>query len=512
MKIETQEIENHQKRVSAEFEPSALDKYKHQAARRISQKGKIPGFRPGKAPFEVIQRIYGEEAIEEEAIELMVEDVYPQILTEAKIEPSAPGTLEDISKKDPLKFTFVVPLEPTVDLAGYRDLRKKYTLKAVAKKDVDEFVERLKKNYATAEPVDRPSQKGDLVYIKLDATIENPAEDDQPELLKDSPLQLVIGETDSERGDFPYAGFGDNLVNLTANDEKLIKYTYPADSNYEKLRGKKVEFHAKVESVKSLNLPEFDDAFAQTVGEFENAEKLRENIKEQLELRNREEYESTWYEDLMDELVAQSVVKYPPQLVEHEMEHVVEAVKEDLAKQHMELDSYLKTIKKEEKDWLENEIKPVAKKRLERSLVMDELTRAEKIQVKNEDLQNEMTMMLQELQMQGNDFKKLEKQLKNERVANNLAMQAASRLVNRQVLARLKAIATGEAEAAPTAEGETTEAKPKKKAAAKPVEGETAEAKPAAKKKAAPKAEAVAIEEPAKPKKAAKKAADDKTE
>lgn len=501
MKIETQVLEDHQMKVIAEFETSALEKYKHQAARKIANKSKIPGFRPGKAPYEVILRVYGEEALSDEAVELMVEDIYPQMLTEAKIEPAAPGSLQDIDKGDPLKFTFVVPLEPTVDMAGYKDIRKKYTLKPVATKEVDEFIDRLKRNYATAEPVERAAKVGDLVYIKLDAEILNPGEDDKPELLKDSPMQVVIGETDPNGNDFPYDGFGDNLIKLKAGGTKKVKYTYPADSRYEKLRGMDVEFSVLVESVKELKLPEFDDAFAQTVGEFESVDKLRESIHDQLESRARDEYESTWFEELIDQIVAQSVIKFPPQVVEHEMEHVVETVQEDLTRQKMELDTYLKTIKKEKEAWLEEDIKPVAKKRLERSLVMEEIAKLEKIQVKNEDLQEEVSNMIHEMQMQGNvDFKKLEKQLKNERIANNMAMQAASRLINRKTLDRMKEIATGKAESAPAAEGASSDAA----------------AKPAAKKKAAPKAEksvepaADAAEKPVKAKKPAKKAADDK--
>ncbi|PKO02149.1 MAG: trigger factor [Chloroflexi bacterium HGW-Chloroflexi-5] len=503
MKIETQVLEDHQMKVIAEFETSALEKYKHQAARKIANKSKIPGFRPGKAPYDVILRIYGEEALSDEAVELMVEDIYPQMLTEAKIEPAAPGSLQDIDKGDPLKFTFVVPLEPTVDMAGYKDIRKKYTLKPVAAKEVDEFIDRLKRNYATAEPVERAAKVGDLVYIKLDAEILNPGEDDKPELLKDSPMQVVIGETDPNGNDFPYEGFGDNLIKLKAGGTKKVKYTYPADSRYEKLRGMDVEFSVLVESVKELKLPEFDDAFAQTVGEFESVDKLRESIHDQLESRARDEYESTWFEELIDQIVAQSVIKFPPQVVEHEMEHVVETVQEDLTRQKMELDTYLKTIKKEKDAWLEEDIKPVAKKRLERSLVMEEIAKLEKIQVKNEDLQEEVSNMIHEMQMQGNvDFKKLEKQLKNERIANNMAMQAASRLINRKTLDRMKEIATGKAESAPSAEGAPSDAA----------------AKPAAKKKAAPKAEksvepaADVAEKPVKAKKPAKKAADDKAE
>jgi trigger factor len=503
LKIETLELEDHQMKVIAEFEASALEKYKHQAARKIANKSKIPGFRPGKAPYDVILRVYGEEALSDEAVEIMVEDIYPQMLTEAKIEPAAPGSLQDIERGDPLKFTFIVPLEPTVDLAGYKEIRKKYTLKPVAAKEVDEFIERLKRNYATAEPVERAAKVGDLVYVKLDAEILNPVDDDKPELLKDSPMQVVIGEKDPNGNDFPYEGFGDNLVKLKAGDTKKVKYTYPADSRYEKLRGKDVEFSVMVESVKELNLPEFDDAFAQTVGEFESVDKLRENIQEQLESRARDEYESTWFEDLIDQIVAQAVIKVPPQVVEHEMEHVIEAVQEDLSRQKMELDTYLKTIKKEKEVWLEEDIKPVAKKRLERSLVMEEIAKLEKITVKNEDLQEEVSNMIHEMQMQGNvDFKKLEKQLKNERVANNMAMQAASRLVNRKTLDRMKDIATGKAESAPTDDGAPSDAA----------------AKPAAKKKAAPKADksvepaADAAVEPVKAKKPAKKAADDKAE
>lgn len=479
MKIEVQPQEDHQSKVIAEFASGELELYKHRAARKIAANGKIPGFRPGKAPYDVILRVYGAESIEEEAIELMVEDQYPKILDEAKIEPAAPGTLEKIDKEDPLKFTFVIPLEPTVDLGDYKSLRKKYSLKAVTEKEIDQFMDRLKKSYATAEPVERAAKDGDLVYLKLDANLVNPPADDKAELLKESPLQVVVGETDPEVVDFPYAGFGDNLKGLKAGDEKAVKYTYPEDSNYEKLRGKKVEFHAKVENVKSMTLPEVNDSFAQTVGEFESVAKLRESIKAQLENRARAEYEQGYFDDLIDSLVKKATVKYPPQVLEHEMEHVQEHVKEDLAKQKMELEVYLKTIQKEKDAWLEEEIKPAARKRLERSLVLDKLAKEEKVEIKNEDLQNEYTQIISEMQSAGSDFKKLEKQLKNEKVANALAMEAATRVLNRQVLNRLKDIATGKAQEKPAEEKPVKDA-PEKQAAKTPKTKKAAAQAPAA--------------------------------
>jgi len=125
-------------------------------------------------------------------------------------------------------------------------VRKDYNPKPVTDEQVDDFIQHLRRTYATAEPVDRPAEIGDLVYVKVDATLLNPGEDDKPQLLKDSPLQLVIGEKDPEENGYPYTGFGDELIGLAANEEKTILYTYPKDSKFEKLRGKKVEFHVQM--------------------------------------------------------------------------------------------------------------------------------------------------------------------------------------------------------------------------------------------------------------------------
>lgn len=482
MKITTEARDDHQMKVVAEFEANSLDKYKKQAARKIAGQAKIPGFRPGKAPYDVISRLYGEPAIEEEAIELMVKDIYPQMLDEAKINPAAPGTLEDISKEDPLKFTFIVPLEPTVELGKYREIRKEYAPKPIKQAEIDEFIKRLQRTYATAEPVDRPSDKDDLVYIKIDATIVEPAEGEKAELLKDSPLQLVIGENDPEENGFPYPGFGDALIGLSADEQKKFSYTYPKDSKYEKLQGKEVEFNVTMQSVKHLTLPELNDEFARMFGEYETYDQLKDAVKAQIESRNNADYDGDYFDTLLDEVTTAATINYPPQVLEHEMEHVVEDITHDLSNKHMELDAYLKTINKEKDAWMEEEIKPAARKRLERSLVLDEISRVEKVQVGKDELQTEVTNMLGEIS-QSIDAKKLEKQLKSDRVANALTMQAATRVLNRNIFNRLKDIATGKAEE-PAAE-EAAPAKPKStaKKADKPAESETTKKTPAKPKK-----------------------------
>lgn len=490
MKLETQLLDNHQMKVIAEFEADALEKFKHQAARKLAERAKIPGFRPGKAPYDVVVRLYGEEAITDEAKGLLVDDSYPKILDEAKINPAAPGTLEEISEGDPIKATFIIPLEPTVELGDYKTLRKKYSVKAVAEKKIDEFIQRMRRNYATAEPSEKPAKEGDLVYLKLDATLTKPEGDEKAEVLKESPTQVVIGESDPEENDFPYAGFGDNLKGLKEKDEKTFKYTYPEDSKYDRLRGKEVEFHAVIESVKTLTLPEVNDEFAQSLGSFENVQNLRDVVKTQLEEQEKTEYERGYFDELINDLLKKATVKYAPQTLEHEMEHVVEAIQQDLTNQRMELDTYLKTLKKDKETWMEEEVKPAAKRRLERSLVLDELARKEEVQVKNEDLQKEFEAIINEMSY-GADMKKLQKELRSERMANAIAMEAASRLLNRNVLERLKEIATGKADEpkAEAAEGEAEKPAKAKKTAKKVA----AEAEPVAEtaekvEEAAPKA------------------------
>ena len=491
MKITTEPRDDHQVKIVAEFETSELDKYKKQAARRIASRAKIPGFRPGKAPYDVIARLYGEPAIEEDAIEIMMEKAYPDVLDEAKISAAAPGTLENVEKGDPIKFTFVVPLEPTVDLGNYREVRKEYTPQPVTDQQVDEFIQRLRRTYATAEPVERPAENGDLVYVKLDAILTNPAEDDKPELLKNSPLQLVIGENDPDENGYPYTGFGDELIGLAANDEKTISYTYTEDSKFEKLRGKAVEFHVLLQNIKKMTLPEVNEEFAKMFGEYESVDQLKEAVKGQIEARQNSEYDEGYFEGLLEAIAGKATVKFPPQVLEHEMEHVVESVTHDLSHQHMDLDTYLKTIKKEKDEWMENEVKPAAAKNLTKSLVMQELSRVEAIKLENEDLQAEATGMLAEMQ-QNTDPKALEKQLKNKEFVNMITMEAASRVMNRKVFERIKEIATGKlvetAAADSTAEAtKVTKPKSSRKTAktADVVEPEVKETKPAAKKRAA---------------------------
>jgi trigger factor len=441
LKFEKKELKDHQVELVAEITAERFETAKQTAARRISKNTKIAGFRPGKAPYDIIKRNFGEEAIEETAIDLLVNEIYPEVIKEAEIKPYGPGKLEDIESKNPPKFRFTVPLEPVVKLGDYSKIKQSYKLPPVTEEEINNVLTNLQLNYATAEPVERAAEKGDLVSAKITAVLVKPDQDQEAEILKGTPHQAVIGEeTDEEQ--FPFKGFGDNLIGLKAGESKDFKHKYAKDSIYEKLRSKEANFSVTVESVKKLTKPDRDDEFAKTLG-IPSFTDLESSVKEQLETGKRNEYDNQYYDDLLDKVVKASEIKYPPQMLDDEIQDVLKNIEEDIAKQNLDLDTYLKLNQREKEEFIEKDVKPAAQKRLEHALVLDEVGRQEKIELDQTELQQEFSRSFMQMQSAPN-FRDLQKEFTTKKLSNMVVMQAATRLMNRRTLEKLKEIVTGE--------------------------------------------------------------------
>jgi trigger factor len=445
LKIETQPLEDQQTKLIAELDSETLERYKRQAARKISQKTKFPGFRPGKAPYDLVRRMYGDEALQQEAIEILLDEVYPQILQEANITPSGPGKLEEIIQMDPPKFAFIVPLPPSIVLGEYREIRKEYAPEPITDEQVEQTVRRLQRSFATAEPVERPAEKGDLVSFKMNAVHTQPEEGEDATLLQDTPYQMVAGEEDAEQDEiWPYEGFTQELIGLSANDTKTVSYTFSDESPYEDLRGKETAFNIEVQNVKALNLPELNDEFAVSMGEFENMEALRSAIRQQLEQTYSQQYDQNYYDTLVQELVSGATIKYPPHLLEEEIEEFLHGVEHNLEHDRLDLETYLKMREMDRETFIDVEVKPAAARRLERSLVMEEFARQEAIEVKSEEIRSVYYAALQQMQQSPELRKQQTKNKQNPReVANTIAINTVNSIFNQRLVSRLKAIATG---------------------------------------------------------------------
>lgn len=445
MKIEKQLLDDHQMELTVEVEPELMEASKRRAARQMAKRGKIPGFRPGKAPYDMIVRYYGEAAILEQAMDLLVDDIYPKILDEAEIKPAAAGSLEKIEELDPPKLTFRVPLAPEVDLGDYRSIRLPYEWSAPGEKELDEALDEMRLMYATTETVERHAEVGDYVMMDVKGERVKPKdEEDRTAALSRNGYTLMIRK-EAKDDEWPYPGFSKELVGMGPGDTKTIKHKYPKDDPDESLRGETVKFEVTMKTVRSMTLPELDDEFAKTAGQFETLDQLKEALKGELETRSKAEYEDKYYLELIDQIKAGATIKYPPQVVEHEAEHVIDDLRQRLSQQGLDLDTYFKMRQTTQEQFVEEEAKPVAIKRLERSLILDQLAHEEKVEVDESSLQNEFGQRLTELQYQGMNLGQVRGGKRGQQqVAEAIAMESASRLITRRTLERMKAIATGE--------------------------------------------------------------------
>lgn len=438
MKIETQIQDDHQARLTVEVEAEQLESAKHRAARKLANRARIPGFRPGKAPYAVIVRTVGEGALLEEAVELLVDEIYPKLIEEAKITPYGPGKLENMKSLDPLVLEFMVPLEAEVTLGDYRSVQKPYEKPLIADEDVEKTLLDLRERQAIIEPVERPAQEGDIVTVKLSATRTHPAEDQQPQLIREQSVPVLVKAADDD--EWPYPGFSQHLLNLSKGDERDVSYTYADSSPYEALRGVEADFHFLVEDVKLRTLPEANDEFVSTIGEFETLDALIAEIRHQLEHQAEDSYNENYDETVLDEAVELCTVKYPPQMLEREIDDVIESLTRRLEQQKMDMDLYLKS-REMDMEALRQEAKPVAEKRLKRTLVLMEIAKVEKIKLDQREVQAET---LQTMNTLSNVLdKKDARRLSDRNVVQNLMNNVMIDMLNRRAIERVRDIASG---------------------------------------------------------------------
>lgn len=435
LNIEKTIEENHEARLVVEVDAEKMEQYKRRAARKISERGKIPGFRPGKAPYHMVVLNYGEQAVMEQAIDFFVDAEYSNILKEAQVEPGAAGSLESIDSLEPPKLTFRVPLAPEVDLGDYHSVRMPYEWSAPSQEEVDKALADLRQMYATTENVEREAREGD--YVLMDVKSET------AELNREG--FAAVARAEGRDSDWPYNGFGGELIGLKPGDVKTIKHTFPEDWDVEELKGKEVEMEVTVKTVRAVNLPELDDEFAKTVGAGETLEELIEAVKKDVEARSKADYDDKYFVELIEKIKEGATFKYHQHSLDHEGEHVLEDLSNRLAQQGMDLDTYFKVRNTTREQFIEQEVKPVAKKRFERSLILDEIVRREKLEVSDESLDAEFNQTLSSLIMQGLDMKKIRGGKKGQQqLAQAVAMESANRVMTRNALDMLKSIAVGE--------------------------------------------------------------------
>jgi trigger factor len=451
--IDTENLEDHQVKLTVEVDSEQLEGAKRKAAKKIAKRIKVPGFRPGKAPYQVILRQVGDEALLEESIEILVNDIYPEVIEKAEIEPYGPGNLENVVSIDPLTLEFVVPLMADVELSEYHEIRFPYEPPEITDQDVEAVEEDFQQRQAVEETVDRPAEVGDHVYIQLSAKrFEEDGESEEGNLIEERSTSVIIADEGADTStEWPFDGFSRELVGMSSGEDKTLIYTFPEDSQFETLRDVTAEFSIKVEDNKARILPELNDEFAQSLGDYEDLESLQKDIRESLEQRSIETYNAEYDDQILDVIIEGSTIKYPPQMLENELKNVIQQLESRLANQGLDMDIYLKTRDMDE-GGLRDEATPVAETRVNRSLVLLEIAQKEEIEVSEEELQQETERTLDSITRYMSDSDR--KQFDTPNAVINLAGNIYAELRMNRTLEYLRIVAKGDLEKEAVSEDE----------------------------------------------------------
>lgn len=455
MKVETQTLENHRAKITVEVELDQIDKAKQRAARQLAGKMKIPGFRPGKAPYQIIERTVGEEAILQQAYEIVGEEIYPKALDESGLKPYAPAEFKPPSEESPTVFEFTFPLDAVVDLGDYRSIRVPYELPATNEEEIQKTLNDLRERNALIEPVERASQEGDEITVKISGKRTQPAEGEDPTLVNERSQTFLI-KSEEDANEWPYPGFTNQLIGLTAGDEKSVTYTFTDDSTYTSLRGKEVEYHVIVEQVKSRTLPELNDDFAKSIGDFETLQALQDTIRDGLKSQAKMNYDSEYNEKVLEMVISGATIQYPPEMVEDQISSSVERLRSQLAEQSQEFETYLK-LRNMDVEALREQYRPQAETSITRSVVMYELAQTEEITVDRSEMENEALSALNELMryVPPDQFKRMSK---DRNFISQLSRNASIDVLSRKTFERLNAIARGETDEAESSQESSGEA------------------------------------------------------
>jgi trigger factor len=382
LKVTKEKVENCQAFLTVEMEPAEMETGMQHAYEHLVKKANIPGFRKGKAPRVVVERTLGKSRLLEEALDHLVPRAYEQALKEQTIEPYAQPELE-ITQADPLIFKAVVPLTPTVELGDYRSVRMTSEPVDIKEENVTAVMEELRHQHATWEPVVRALDYNDMAVIDINGEVE-----EKPYVKKAAAQIQVTKDMIS-----PAPGFAAQIVGMKKEEEKEFKLSFPDDYPNKNVAGKEGHFKVKLHEIKEEKLPELNDELASQVSpDLKTLDALREEVAKSLRLRAEERARMDFEEKIINAIVEQAKVEYPPVLVNLEINRILNEQVRQLQLTGQGMDQYLKSINKTAEQ-LQEELRPVATKNVTASLVLSKVAGEEKIEVSESDIENGINNM-----------------------------------------------------------------------------------------------------------------------
>ena len=454
MSVQVEKLEKSMAKLTIEVPAEELEKAIQNAYNKDKNKIQLPGFRKGKAPRKMIERMYGVGVFYEDAANELINNEYPKAVDECgeSIVSNPKIEVVQIESGKPFIFTAEVALKPPVGLGKYKGIKVSKQDTEVTDADIDaEIKTELNKNARVVEVTDRAVKNDDQITLDFEGFVDDKAFEGG----KGTDYPLTIGS-----GSF-IPGFEDQLVGAEIGKEVEVNVTFPEEYQEKSLAGKPAVFKCTVKAIKEKQLPELNDEFASNVSEFETLAEYKESVKKKLEDRKNAEAKAKKEDEAVKALIDDSEIELPEAMVETQQRQIVNEFAQRMQYQGLTMEQYLQYTGTTAEKMLE-QVRPQAEERIKSRLVLEEVAKAENIEVSDDDVNAELQKMADQYQMEVEKVKEIlgESQIKTLR-EDLVVSKAAEFIVENAKESAARKTTKKAAEKADDAEA-ATEEKPKR--------------------------------------------------
>lgn len=440
MNVQVEDLGKNMVKLTVEVEAETVDAAIKAAYNRQKNKISIPGFRKGKVPQAMIEKMYGPEIFYEDAVNAMLQAQYPEVVEQSGVDVVSQPTVDvtQIEKGKPFIFTAEVAKRPEVTLGKYNGVTVTKIDTGVSDEEVDAEIEKQRNtNARTVTVTDRAVQEGDTAVIDFEGFVDGVAfEGGKGE---NHPLEI---------GSHSFIDtFEEQLVGKNTGDEVDVNVTFPEQYQAPELAGKPALFKVKINEIRAKELPELNDEFVQDVSEFDTLAEYREDTKKKLQERKENAAKGTKEDEAIQKIIDKSKMEIPEAMIDMQAQNMIDEFAQRIAAQGMSIEQYMQfsgtTI-----DKLKEQVRPEALQRIQSSLVLEQIAKEENLEGTDEDVDAEIEKMASMYGMKAEDLKSYMGDSEKESMKRDIAIRKAVEFVMANVKERAKAKSkTAEADA-----------------------------------------------------------------
>ena len=399
MSVQVEKLEKNMAKLTIEVSSEEFEKAIAKAYKKNKNKISMPGFRKGKAPRAMIEKMYGKGVFYEDAANSIIPDAYADAAKESELEIVAQPEIDvtQIESGKPFIFTATVALKPEVTLGEYKGIEVEKKEVEVTDEEVDTEINRVRESNARMIDIDdRAAQDGDTVVIDFDGYVDGK----QFEGGKAEDYSLVLGSHSF------IDNFEEQLEGKNIGEDVTVNVTFPENYQAEELQGKPAEFKVKIKEIKVKELPELDDDFAQDVSNFDTIAEYKEDLKKKLAENKEEALKREREETVIGKIIENAQMDIPEQMVEAQTRQMTQEFAQRLSSQGLSIDQYMQFTGLTPQKMIE-ELKPQALKRIQSRLVLEAVVAAENIETSEDELNKEIENMASMYQMEVDKLKEV---------------------------------------------------------------------------------------------------------